>query len=258
MDLFKGITIIDFEATSLDCDEAEVIEVGVSWFEDDWVKVDQLYKPNNAIPPEISAKTFISNRMVRDKPDFQEDIVEALELMRIEDTHTYVAHNASWDRTLIQKQLQKLDISLPQITDPNNWICSLKWAQRLYADETEKTNLSYLRYWLDLDVPDSTAAHRAGDDAYVTAKLFETMLIRTVEEGHIDLDSSVPLNQQIRDYYSVVLPYKTWPFGKHKGLPIENVPQDYIEWAIQNIDSLNEDSDKFDPRLGKTIEVLFS
>lgn len=259
MDLFEGITIIDFESTSLDCDLAEVIEVGVSWFTgDDWSKAEQLYKPNSPIPPEISAKTFISNRMVKDKPNFQENIVDALELMRIEETNIYVAHNAQFDCILIRKQLEKQEIELPQITDMGNWICTLKWAQRLYGDKTDKSNLSFLRFFLDLDIPDMTPAHRAGDDALVTGKLFEKMFLDTLEQGFIDLESDVSVWDQIRQYYNQVIPYRTWPFGKHKGLPIEEVPKDYIEWAIQNIDSLDETSDKFDPRLGKTVEVIFS
>jgi exodeoxyribonuclease X len=28
------------------------------------------------------------------------------------------------------------------------------------------------------------------------------------------------------------------PFGKHKGEPIEDLPSDYIEWALRELDSL--------------------
>lgn len=29
---------------------------------------------------------------------------------------------------------------------------------------------------------------------------------------------------------------KTMPFGKHKGTPLSQVPQSYIEWCVENID----------------------
>ena len=34
---------------------------------------------------------------------------------------------------------------------------------------------------------------------------------------------------------------KLWPFGRHKGTPIEELETDYIHWVLNNLERLNED-----------------
>jgi hypothetical protein len=46
------------------------------------------------------------------------------------------------------------------------------------------------------------------------------------------------------------------PWGKHKGLPIEQVPADYLRWALRDMDACNPDSDRFWPEFKEVLEKL--
>lgn len=46
------------------------------------------------------------------------------------------------------------------------------------------------------------------------------------------------------------------PFGKHKGIPINEVPGDYLAWAIKNMDCCNPDHDRYWSEFTATLESL--
>jgi hypothetical protein len=46
------------------------------------------------------------------------------------------------------------------------------------------------------------------------------------------------------------------PFGKHKGIPIDEVPGDYLVWALKNMDCCDPDHEKFWPEFTATLESL--
>ena len=43
------------------------------------------------------------------------------------------------------------------------------------------------------------------------------------------------------------------PFGKHRGLSFHEVPMSYWSWALDNLDSLNESSEQYDPDLAASV-----
>jgi len=46
------------------------------------------------------------------------------------------------------------------------------------------------------------------------------------------------------------------PWGKHKGIPIECVPQDYLRWALANMDACRPDHEKYWPEFTVVLEGL--
>ena len=65
----------------------------------------ELYKPEIKIPPEASSVHHITNKMVEDKPSFQEssDFKKIKNLFE-DENNIVVAHNAKFDLAIIKKE----------------------------------------------------------------------------------------------------------------------------------------------------------
>jgi DNA polymerase III epsilon subunit-like protein len=118
-------------------------------------------------------------------------------------------------------------------------------------ESIEETNLPYLRFALELDVPIEMRCHRAGNDSYMTAKLLEVFVDIMEVEGL--LDKELPYGPQIQDFSFSPIIYERMPFGKHKGELMTAVPHSYWQWAMRNTDWFNEEADNFDPDLAASI-----
>jgi exodeoxyribonuclease X len=104
------------------------------------------------------------------------------------------------------------------------WIDTWKVAVTL-APGAPAFGLQVLRYWLDLvlDRQWSSPSHRAGPDAYVCAALLLRMLGKLSPETMIEISAG-----------PVLLP--RFGFGKHAKVPIAEVPTDYLEWVLRQVD----------------------
>ncbi|MEY2671992.1 MAG: polymerase subunit epsilon [Candidatus Parcubacteria bacterium] len=123
----------------------------------------ELYNPGMKIPPEASAVTHISNKMVADKPSFKEsgDYKNIKSMLEDDDT-IMVAHNAKFDIGMIKKEG----------IVPAHTICTLRVVRALDKDgKIPQHKLQYLRYFLDIDI--EAQAHDALGDVLVLEKLFE-------------------------------------------------------------------------------------
>lgn len=100
------------------------------------------------------------------------------------------------------------------------WICSWKVACHL-APHAPGHSLQVLRYWLKLKVDPVLALppHRAGPDAFVCAHLLARMLAKISIEEMIEISSRPCLLPKLR-------------FGKHEGIPLAEVPKDYLRWIM--------------------------
>lgn len=256
-EIFKNFSVIDIETTTLDGDTGEIIEAAIGRYRNgDWEIEAKLYGSNNPIHPSSSAMTHISNRMIAGLPKFGESIGEDLSVVGYDWALYRVAHNAQYDRAFIAKKVAGLGHDVVDFQNDGSWICTLALAKKLLDGVAEKFNLNYLRYFLDLDVPDDYIAHRAGNDVYITCKLFEFLVMLMIEQGLLNLDGNIP--EQILTYINNIEPYSVWPFGKHKGQKFSDVPDDYYVWALENMNALKEGDDKYDARLVKSIEDYFS
>lgn len=248
----KTCMIIDTETTGLDTSTAEIVEFGFVLREDnDWVMFNELHKPYTPLTPECSAINLISNRMLADKKHFDDkevlaDLKEIFDILKPDGN--IVCHNAIYDKAIITRYEGLVDESL-------NWICTYRLAKRLYNSDTSVTKhtVPYLRFRFDLDVPEDVMSHRAASDAFVTAKLLEHLVTEMEERGIIDV--SMPYGEQIKKYLVAPIIYDTMPFGKYKGVDMNDIPLDYFSWMIENIDTLDENSPNYNSDLFESIAL---
>jgi len=187
-----------------------------------------LYKPPIKIPPEASAIHHITNKMVAERPSFQEssDFPKIKKLLE-EESSIVVAHNASFDLMIIKKEG----------IIPDNFICTLRVARYLDKEgKIDRYNLQYLRYLLDIEI--EAVAHDALGDVLVTEKLFERLKKKVMSEipteGGRKLTEREAIEKMI-DISSHPTILRTFNFGKHVGKKIEEVlsiDRGYLEWLL--------------------------
>jgi exodeoxyribonuclease X len=121
-----------------------------------------------------------------------------------------VAHSARFERGFIADTAHG---GLP-------WICTVRAAKNVWPEAPGHSN-QVLRYWrgLRLDTALADPAHRAGPDAWVTAHLLIDMLkVATVEQMLAWTNEPRRLDRI--------------PFGKHRGRPWAEPPEDYLRWMV--------------------------
>lgn len=180
----------------------------------------ELYKPPIKIPPEASAVTHISNKMVENKPAFKES--ESYKKIKnlLEDSNSiFIAHNAKFDIGMISKE---------GIT-PANTICTLRVARALDKEnKLPQHKLQFLRYYLDIDI--EAQAHDALGDVLVLEKLFERLYKKMIddvgEERALDEMMKISARPSLMHMFS---------FGKHNGKTVKEVAdidRSYLEWFL--------------------------
>lgn len=193
----------------------------------------ELYKPEISIPPEASAVTHITNRMVADKPAFKESAdYEKVKNLFEDENKIIVAHNARFDVCMIKKE---------EII-PKNIICTLRVARALDKEnKIPQYKLQYLRYYLDLDV--DAQAHDALGDVLVLEQVFERLYKKMYEEFQ---DEEKVLKKMIEISARPSLMY-TINFGKHAGKTVEEIAQidrGYLEWLLAQKEANNPDNEE--------------
>jgi DNA polymerase III epsilon subunit-like protein len=183
---------------------------------------EALYNPKTKIPPEASAVHHITNKMVEEKPTFQESPEYQKIKTLFEDTDSIpVAHNANFDLMMFEKENVK----------PTKYICTLRVARFLDEEgKIEKYNLQYLRYLLEIEV--EATAHDALGDVLVLEKLFERLLKKVIEEENTDEQGAIEKMIDISSRPSIM---RVFNFGKHVGVKVEDVAKTdrgYLEWLL--------------------------
>jgi DNA polymerase III epsilon subunit-like protein len=182
----------------------------------------ELFKPFIPIPPEASAITHITNKMVSDKPSFREsNNYGSIKLLFEDPNFVVVAHNAKFDLAIIEKE----DII------PANFICTLRVARALDKDNViPQYKLQYLRYYLDIDI--EAEAHDALGDVLVLEKLFERLLAKIIKEDNLTEEKAIEKMIEISGRPSLM---NLFNFGKHNGKTVEEVSRidrGYLEWML--------------------------
>jgi len=182
----------------------------------------ELYKPSISIPPEASAITHITNKMVADKPAFKKsNNYETIKLLFEDPNSVVIAHNAKFDIAIMANE----DIF------PANFICTLRVARALDKDNViPQYKLQYLRYYLDIDI--EAEAHDALGDVLVLEKLFERLLTKIMKEDNINEEQAIEKMIDISSRPSLM---NIFNFGKHNGKTVEEVSRmdrNYIEWML--------------------------
>ena len=184
---------------------------------EDGLTVNEFFNPGMPISIDAMAVHHITNEMVQDKPSFRgsETWNQLQNLVKL-DSNIMVAHNAVFDVSMLKKEG----------IEPKNVVCTYKLARYFDKDGViPRYSLQYLRYYLKLNV-DATA-HSALGDILVLEELFRHIHTKAVEEFGDDADP------RIIEVSNQPVLFRRMPFGKHKGLKMEEVPADYLRWLAR-------------------------
>ena len=143
--------------------------------------------------------------------------------------------------------------------DLSRWICTWRLSKQILINDFDdiQYGLSYLRYRLDLDVPDSIGVHRADADAFVCAKLLDELIKIGLSNGM--LDPNEELGSQLTELSWRFIPIKKWPIGgKHKGVLLTDLDNDYYAWALKTLDQLKEGSSNYDADLAESVRLVLA
>jgi exodeoxyribonuclease X len=183
--------------------------------------VDELFKPPIPISIKSMSITHITNRMVEEKPPFQGSAAQQ-ELQRLLQDHILVAHNALFDIAMLEAE----ELTVPQ------FICTLRVARHLDTeDKIPEYNLQYLRYYLEIDLPDAHA-HDAKGDVLVLEAVFERLFEKMKALHNGDEHKAL---EQMMDVSTKPSLIRTITFGKYKGKKLEelvHIDPGYLEWLL--------------------------
>lgn len=213
------LRVIDLETTGM-APPAEIVEFGYADViaSADGIEVSlpaaKLFRPIGGIPPETMAVHHIAESDIpADAPNCTPDHVAAA-VWQDPPPHVFVAHNCEFERRFIDDYA----------TRGAPWICTYKAAMHIWPDSPKHSN-QVLRYWrgMRLDPRFAMPPHRAGPDAWVTAHLLADML------------QLAPVEQLI-EWTRQPRPMPAIPFGMHRGLPWSEIPADYLDWMVAQVD----------------------
>lgn len=168
-----------------------------------------LIDPERPIQPSASGIHHITDDMVSDSPTLPQwfDIVLGNPFTSLPESTTIImaAHNAKYDLPLVEEYLGKNVKPL----------CTLKLAQRVYPD-AENHKLATLKYMFNFG---RGVSHSAMVDVEDGVKLLRQIAMETGK----DLE-------ELLEYQDSPRILKSLSFGKHKGVPIQEIPADYVSW----------------------------
>ncbi|MCY3974392.1 MAG: DUF3820 family protein [Simkaniaceae bacterium] len=215
MGLIRRDTFIcfDCETTGLDPKQDAIIEIAVARFNFDEILASHctLIDPGCAIPEHTTEIHHITDEMVRGKPKIQDVVADYI---RFIGDHIVIGHGIGFDITLVETAARKFRI--PSKLSQNRFIDTLRLA-RLYG-ESPTNSLEMLRSHFNIR---PQGPHRAMNDVLVNIEVFKRLCrpFKTTEEALKRLEQPIRL--------------KTMPLGKHKGRPFQEIPLEYLKWAVK-------------------------
>lgn len=145
-----------------------IIEDTETW---EIIEIDELFKPNEPIPPKLTEIHWINDDMVKDKPLFIEKLWLYLKLLR--ECNYIVCHNTDFDLWMIQVELNKSNIEerhknkYIEIFEEKS-ICTMKSWRKTINDKYPKLwDIFFEKFWENFD-----NAHNAMCDVRATKKVF--------------------------------------------------------------------------------------
>ncbi|MDY8109473.1 exonuclease domain-containing protein [Fulvimarina sp. 2208YS6-2-32] len=211
------VRIIDTETAGQKLEEDAVIEIGSVDLD---LKTGAIFNPMQTFCDpagvEISAGARkvhqISNEMLVGAPTFAEAVVPF-------STGTFAAQRADFDRSRLRLT--------------GRWLCTYKLALRAFPDVKAHGLQSLVKY-VPLDLSGVSALlsglhpHRALFDAVCTAVLMRR-IAETLMPRCQDLDDFLERAETVSNEPALLARLR---FGRHRGIPIRQVPSDYLEWLV--------------------------
>jgi DNA polymerase III epsilon subunit family exonuclease len=169
--------VFDLETTGISSHIHKVIEIGAVKLQGTRIvsEFKTFVDPKQYIPRFITELTGITGEMLRGAPEASEAFWNFYEFLS---SFIIVAHNISFDRKFLKKNLEMLNLPMPPLG-----FCTMKLARRFLIDSPPVNfKLPTLKQHFGIEVDH---AHRALDDARATAEIFRTFL-ETAEKRGID------------------------------------------------------------------------
>lgn len=259
---FNNVMVLDTETTGTD-DDSDIIEFSASFpvssndsFEDVYNYTTR-FKPTHDVPPGASAVHFITTEDLENEDSYSNKHSEFYPLFDIK--QYYVGHNVQFDRRMLQKNnLRHVpSTEMASFDNDDSWICTLKLAKKLFAEDPEFKNLTLSFLWFKFELYKTCTRkivpHSAEDDVYMTYKVLSHLVNIAIERNLIDTNKDI--GSQVVSLANTPICYSTMTIGKHKGWAMEDVPMNYLEWMIMNMDVMNPEMPNFDADLAHTVEV---
>jgi len=241
------LLFVDTETTGLDYRSVEIIELAAGFATGPIA--DILIRPSIPLPEKVVELTHITDEMLAPESTLEESVEEIFEALHVDDPDIiYVAHNAKYDRNVILFNLMRLGLEKKDLPflDEDRWICTLKLAREYFKDKgAPNMRLDDLRKYLELPVDPEAQDHRACGDVESCARFMEYLWENT--EMPKDADTLIKECWQPRLV-------ERFPFGKHKGKKLSQIPLEYYVWLVDTLDSFDPDHYNYDADLNKSIE----
>lgn len=169
---------------------------------------EMLINPGCPIPMEAAAIHHITDEMVANAPSFGDVATEFIRFC--EGEVVLIAHNNdNFDYHFLRVEFERCSLAMPSW----KFLDSLKWARR-YRRDLPRHTLQFLRETYSIA---ANNAHRALDDVIVLYNVFSKMTD----------DLSI---EEIYELINTPRELQHMPFGKHQGMPLKNLPKDYVKW----------------------------
>ncbi len=256
-DFINTCSVVDVESTSPDPQTCEIIELAFCYAGIENIFTNH-YKPSIPIPALSAEKHFISDHDVADCSSFA-GVTEHGFFEVCDAVDYFVAHNAHYDKTAITQNCIEHELTMPHgLTE--DWFCTLKLAKKIWRNDEalESYRLTFLWFHLGLNTVNQhkkLIPHQADSDIFMAGKLFEYLVLVLIDQGIVD--PAQPIGPQVMKYQNAPYEITHWPFGKHAGVEMSKIPMSYFNWAVQNMDMFDEDSDQYDENLALSVATQF-
>lgn len=184
-------------------------------------------RPRSPIPHETSVAHGIRDEDLVHHPFYEEHFRRFVQ--EIKDC-VLLIHNAAYDWPVFKWHAEKIGVEL----EPYAVIDTFRLARLVLPDQRYHSNQFLMHQF---KVP-RLKGHLAAPDSAVTLMVFKRLLklyLSTTDDDSLE-GLCKALSKPIRR--------KVWPFGKHKGKLIEEIPADYLDWWFEKRiveDYANED-----------------
>ncbi len=160
--------IVDIETTGGYAQNHRVTEVAIYHFDGKRItdKFTTLLNPERNIPDFITGLTGITTEMTASAPTFEEMAAEIFEWLK---DRVFVAHNAHFDYSFLKKEFEEVGIQWQA-----KKLCTVRLSRKIIPG-LDSYSLGALAESLGIKIPNR---HRAGGDAYATAKIFDILFKR--------------------------------------------------------------------------------
>lgn len=203
---------LDCETTGLNAESDRVIEVALIKFNFTQIleSFETLIDPEINISKESMEIHHITDEMVQGKPKISHVLPS---LFKMIDQHIIVGHGIGLDLAFLQNEAKRYQV--PCTLSNNQTLDTLRMA-RLYG-ESPVNSLEKLRQHFNIA---EEGAHRAMSDVIVNIEVFKY------------LAANYKTTEQLLQRLQRPIQLKIMPLGKHKGRPLSEIPQEYLQWAV--------------------------